>query len=620
MAQRTKPFSIYLLKEGYDASNALEDEHSLEEIVTATRTPAGSTLFILDSQPKAPWWKGYLGIRQNLLQASKGALLFLPVGDRCFALTFGNVAHNMKDNAYEYDFGLLVTLNSLDPEKLKSADMVEPGEARRKRTQVPISTELTYLDFDGNSEILKGLTGKVKKRYAGIFKSVTGSTSLKVGLKLNPDQIEKLCRIFLKLYGMDQYKADFPNIQNIVPIKDPDIVDDLDGNLLRAFRDKEPSLTLTIPDIIDYRDFTCCTFSGFRTGPTDLYPDISIEQFYDYLGGDADLSTIGVEQLRSFRLILTDSDGSPGDSYSIYRSFLFETVLAGDGSSYHLCEGGWYKVDSGYVQRLKAYLDAKCEDTDLCPYNHDELTGGKRTYSEGNYNGAVPIWQNRFICLDRTDISPAGNTEIEPCDLFSVDAGGDRATLYHIKISTRSTQLSHLFNQGLNSLELISLENQAKENLRGLIRDRLNGNDEAHYLAPLDADSFKVIFGIITHKDKDARSDNLPLFSKISLRRILQRFDLMKVQSALTFIEDQSPAKGSFSKHKRVVVQVYQLVGGKKVARPAVGQGFDVDLEVSRIPREIKESPVGSRFRIHIKEMPDGELTTNHAWPFEQVA
>jgi uncharacterized protein (TIGR04141 family) len=306
MAEKTKPFSIFLLKEGFNAANSLNDDHSLDAVTTATKTPAGSTLYILDGDPKPPWWKAYLGIRQNLLQSYKGALLFLPVADRCFALTFGNVSHNIKDNAYEYDFGLLVTLNSLNPQKLKSADMVEPGEARRKRTQVPISTELTYLDFDGNSEILKSLTGKVKQRYERIFKNVTGSTSLKVNLKISPNKLEKLCRIFLKLYGMDQYKEDFPNIQNVVPIKDPDKVDELDGNLIRAFREKDNHLMLTIPDIVDYRDFTCCMFSGRAGAPSEIYPDISIEQFYDYLGPEFDLTRISIENLRSFRLILTD--------------------------------------------------------------------------------------------------------------------------------------------------------------------------------------------------------------------------------------------------------------------------------------------------------------------------
>jgi len=105
------------------------------------------------------------------------------------ALTFGQVHHNLKQHSFEYDFGLRVTLNMLNPRELRSADMVEPGPARRKRTQVPVSTELTYLDFDANSEIIRSLTGKVKPEYDELFRNVTGSTSLKVSLKLLPAEL-----------------------------------------------------------------------------------------------------------------------------------------------------------------------------------------------------------------------------------------------------------------------------------------------------------------------------------------------------------------------------------------------------------------------------------------------
>jgi uncharacterized protein (TIGR04141 family) len=178
---KARPFSIYLLKAGYDATNSLKEGHNLEP-AHAVSLPENATLYILDSDPKPPWWKSYFGIQEDLWQQYKGAIVFLPVGNRCFALSFGQVFHHLTDAAYEYDFGLRVTLNSLDPYELKSADMVEPGVARRKRTQVPISTELTYLDFDGNSEIIKSLTGKVKQEYQSLFNNATGSVSLKVSL------------------------------------------------------------------------------------------------------------------------------------------------------------------------------------------------------------------------------------------------------------------------------------------------------------------------------------------------------------------------------------------------------------------------------------------------------
>src|SRR3569832_53187 len=111
---KSRSFSLYLLKRGFDASNALREDHVLDDDVGAQGLPDGATLFVLDSEPYPPWWKQYFGIEKILTQVNKGALNFVPVVQRCFALSFGHVAHNLLDSSYEYDFVLRVTLISLD--------------------------------------------------------------------------------------------------------------------------------------------------------------------------------------------------------------------------------------------------------------------------------------------------------------------------------------------------------------------------------------------------------------------------------------------------------------------------------------------------------------------------
>jgi uncharacterized protein (TIGR04141 family) len=351
MADKSRPFSIYLLRANYDADNSLVDDNGLEA-AHANILPEGAVVYILDTDRKRPWWRSYFGIEDDIWQEFKGALLFLPVGERCFAICFGQVYHNLKDVAYEYDFGLRVTLNMLDPKELRSADMVEPGPARRKRTQVPISTELTYLDFDANSEIIKSLTGKVKPEFEELFKSATGSVSLKISLKIDPDELPDRCQRFLELYESDEYKASFPNIENITPVRNPADVAPLDAHLLASIRTKDGATTLTIPDIVDYKDNTCCMFGG-GDGPSQIYPDISIEQFYEYIGDNAlaDL-TLG-ELKRDYRLILTDTEGVPDKSYGLHRSLIFDVEPAGEDAIYHLCEGAWYKVEKSFAARAK---------------------------------------------------------------------------------------------------------------------------------------------------------------------------------------------------------------------------------------------------------------------------
>lgn len=621
MANKSRPFSIYLLRDGFSADNALVEGHGLEA-AHGDNLPHGSTFYILDADRKRPLWRSYFGIEEDIWQEFKGALLFLPVGERCFAVSFGQVYHNLKDVAYEYDFGLRVTLNMLDPKELRSADMVEPGPARRKRTQVPISTELTYLDFDANSEIIKSLTGKVKPEFEELFKSATGSASLKISLKIEPDELPDRCQRFLELFESDEYKVSFPNIENITPIRNPAEVAPLDAHLLSSIKSKDGSTTLTIPDIVDYKDNTCCIFGG-NEGPSKIYPDISIEQFYEYTGDEV-LSALTIERLkRDYRLILTDTEGVPDKSYGLYRSLIFDIEPAGEDSIYHLCEGGWYKVEKAFATRLRTYLDAKCEPTDLDPYDHDVLSKGKRVYSEENYNAAMAAAYASLLCLDQTDISPSGATAIEPCDIYTVRAdahssSGQRGIFYHVKISTRSSHLSHLFNQGVNSVELITHEVTSREKLKAIIVQKLDGGDPTDYLAPFEQSDYKIIFGIITHKAADHASANLPLFSKLSLMRSMQRLDFARIPCALTFIPDNSESKGGHLPYQSYLVEVVED-GKKKIVRAVEGQGLDPMVHIKRCPKEVSDSAPGSRFNLSVKVLEE-KYSSSHHWPFSVAA
>lgn len=259
---KSRSFSIYLLKNGYDASNALKDDHALDDGGDASELPEGASLFVLDGPPREPWWKSYFGLATPLTQSIKGALAFLPANDRCFALSFGHVFHNLKEESYEYDFGLRVTLNSVDPTKLKSTDILEPAAARRQRTQVPIDSDLTYFDFDRNSAVLKSLTGKVKDEHKELFRHATGASNLHLSTAVAPNGLVPLCEKLLELYASNAYKTTFPDIQNITPIRDPVVIAELNAKLLQALRNKSADLYLTVPDLINYRDNMYAAFSG----------------------------------------------------------------------------------------------------------------------------------------------------------------------------------------------------------------------------------------------------------------------------------------------------------------------------------------------------------------------
>ncbi|HYG09221.1 MAG TPA: DUF6119 family protein [Pyrinomonadaceae bacterium] len=528
---KTRSFSIFLLKEQIEPAQALASDNPLQAVTDATSLPEGSLLFVLDTPPRDPWWKGFFGIPKALPQMGKGALVFIPAAERWFALSFGHVSHHLDAESYEYDFGLKVTLNSVERSALKSTDSFDPGSARRRRVQVPSAADLTLFDFDNDSSILKSLTGKVKPARAHLFKNASGASNLRIAAKIEADALQALCSELLAIYKSNEYEAIFPDIQGVSPISDPGVVKKLNDSLLNALKAKSQSINLTVPAIVNYSEGLYVTFTGEGRG--QLYDSAAIEDYYDYLDEKGKpLQDVDVGDLKQHRLLLVNEDSDQREPFSIYRSLIFDTSLPGDGAVYHLAEGNWYRFEKAYVDNMRGYLDPLfITDPHLIPYNHP---------TEGDYNIAAAAAIPNTVCLDTTNISPKSYTAVEPCDIYSLD--GSRGLFRHVKVSTRSSQLSHLFNQGTMSVELLKLDADSVGKLHALIAARAGVNSHA-LSAPITSGEFSVRYCIVTARDPAHKSDNLPLFSRMTLMRTLKMLKLIGVERSVCFIPDQSPPK-----------------------------------------------------------------------------
>jgi uncharacterized protein (TIGR04141 family) len=189
---------------------------------------------------------------------------------------------------------------------------------------------------------------------------------------------------------------------------------------------------------------------------------------------------------------------------------------------------------------LKAAIDPLCRDIGLPCFEHAD---------EDHYNTHVAAADSSLLCLHKSSIAPFGQTAIEPCDLYAVD--GDRAVFYHIKRSTVSTQLSHLFNQGMNSIELIKGEPVCLSRLKEAIAERAHGTDHEQLTEPLDKGLLRVVFGIVTHKDQSKKSENLPLFSRVSLMRVEKRLRMYSTECRLGFIKAEPEGLAGIKKERK---------------------------------------------------------------------
>lgn len=526
---KSRNFSLYLLKLGFNSENALKEDHTLHLLKkNEANLPAGVVGYVYESRQNPPWWREFFKITYPLGQQYVHGIFFIPVKNRIMALTFGSAYHKLKENSYEYDFGIKTVLNIVDPAKVKSTDWVSPETARRQRIQLPTATGLKDFMIDDHEHLIKRLVGTGNQDVQSILKNISGSANLRITSEKEANDFTGLCEKIYEFYKKDDYKKNFPGILDVVPIKDPDIISKLDEELLKAFKHKSKELMLAIPELLDY---SSSFYFQYKAGSkrSENCEEVFIEDYITF----TDINNIEINCTDAFKnhfLHQLREDGNILGSYSIYKTFIFD--LDFNNKTYHLCEGNWYEINSDYLEKLNNLLDPKFipfkDHPFLIEYGHEREDKYNLECAESSDS------KYHVICLDKKNISP-NETQIEPCDLIAIQKDG--VELIHVKISVRSATLSHLFNQGRNSIELLRNDSEARNALKKLVSTIPECNDL------IDEGNYTVTFAIITNKPEILKAKSLPFFSRMSLANSIKSLTSMKAETKVVLIPDMSCKK-----------------------------------------------------------------------------
>lgn len=525
-----KSMSIYLLKSGVTIDQATKDNSDYAETAVSSSIP-NLRVFLKPGNPKQPWWKTYLGLSESLNQQTNSAVAFITSGKRTFVLAFGAGQHLLKEDSYVHDFGTRVVLNAVDPKKLKSTDTLDPESSQRRRTQIPYDGDLALLSFAGDSSVLKSLTGKARSEHSELVRSVTGAASLRVTTPTESDDLPLLLKRLRKLYKSKTFHKTFPDVAQIRPITDPSIIDPLNERLVASVFDTSAPVVLTVPDVLDYGDETYVQFSG--RGVSKIFDDVYIKHYREYIEGKGNTAdSFTVDDLKHDELLLLDGSHETKQRWSIFSSLVLETEEV-DGYSYHFSDGAWFQVATGLLESLRDFLD---------PYWEDATLPSHQWTSEAEYNTKVSASLGS-VCLDQTNISPTGQTQVEPCDILHVKPTS--IEFVHVKIGTSSATLSHLFNQAANSVQLLRTSDEAVEKLHSLVEKKAGVPAGKQVLQALADNAYTVSIAIVSHKrTPELKSANLPVFSRISLRRALVALKAMGVGATVQLVPDATDRAG----------------------------------------------------------------------------
>ena len=425
--------SIRLLKKNFLAQDCLKENGQLEDM-------HGGKLIVKSVPPKILPWAKYLN--QDLSQSNHSALFFLDINvgtkekpeKRLFAISFGYGHHLLLSNVSERRFGIIVALNALDKNQLKSSDVFAPSEhSKQKRTQTTRGSNLQGHDFDGYSHILKKITGKVKEEYKHLCKKITASENIKIYTNKPANQLDDLCWELWSLYNKKDYEINFPEFMYIQEVKDNSLIEKLDNKLIGAIQNESDELYLDVPDLIDFQEIS---YYRFKLKDRKNHPEeesLEISNFYK-LTKNIDLD---LKKIRSFELCLLDENSSSKRQFSLYNTFVYDCIMneGENGEKYHLSHGNWYEIENSFFEQLKdleRYKKTKIMNHEIPEFRrstHKNEEGYNRDFSES-------IGSDQCYLLDRDCIHIRGYDKIEACDVLLLANEINENYFIHVKRKT----------------------------------------------------------------------------------------------------------------------------------------------------------------------------------------
>lgn len=237
-----------------------------------------------------------------------------PDVERLFAVCFGSGRYLLRANTTERRFGLLVVLNSVDPEKLRSIDTNSlMGVPRNNRIQSSILSNINGFNIDVDSDMLKSVVGKAC--IGGIQATLSGTDALSVSVEQNYNEIEPFLVSCYQLFTDNHYLQNFDWIDQMQVIKDKTLVQSLDEQMLEKLNERNfDSLWVSIPDIIDYN-----IPSYFRLKSENSYDDVTISDIMNEYDEGLDEHSI-----KAKRLFCYSDENKLLYSWTLYRCIYAE--------------------------------------------------------------------------------------------------------------------------------------------------------------------------------------------------------------------------------------------------------------------------------------------------------
>lgn len=258
---RKEKLSIYLARDSSKPDSALINAENAKDGIKLSLDEIDNAILYIkkDSNKSLPTWtqlftdSGQVPENQFGVSSNVGAALIVRAHKKTFIISFGAGFHLVKHDEIERDFGLKVTLNSVEPDKLKSLDKASyDHNPLNSRTQSTRNVDIFNLHLDSEMEMLYAITGQSKVNVFG--NQLTGRDALTIDVETEINGLSCISCILkeCKQRYTSKLPWQFSWIENINRVRDTDDIEILDlelDNLLST--GNTSNLWLGEPEIVD---------------------------------------------------------------------------------------------------------------------------------------------------------------------------------------------------------------------------------------------------------------------------------------------------------------------------------------------------------------------------------
>jgi uncharacterized protein (TIGR04141 family) len=532
MSTSTHNLVCYLFKEEISSFNNLfkktdgvSDEEKFNEIPLKEGIDIEVKGYLEKDKAHPPKWVSKLSpifdFRDRISNISNSFVFFVKAESRVFAYTMGYAHHALNKSKIEYDFGLKVTLNEINYSNIRGLDVRKLSATSHQKREVSTSDSLMRdFEFDFNEEFINSLMGKSSN--SSIANSLVGKESLKVNVTLDIEDIVEYSKKLLESYQKTDYKENFEFIDNLKVVKDESIWTILKEKVKESIQNEEKSkIVIAYPNI---SDFEFHNYKIFYSRKNKIYSDIGTDILFDFFT-EKNITTNSINP-ELITISLMDDENNIVNKYSFWDYLVYEFNI--ENKKYIYSSNQIFEIKSDYYNTIISDIDQYelplADQTINIPniYCKDAFTPKNKptikVEDEGDYNERfVSLNDDKCICLDKNnfrDFPGRRNDQVEICDI--VTANKELICVKTYKNS--SSVLSHLFMQGIVSAELLISVKEYRKKLKNSVKYKFQNFID---LDNLNRKEITFVYAICIKKDGKI-ADNLPFFSKISLRQSIK--------------------------------------------------------------------------------------------------